>query len=376
MGVTVKERGGVWFVIAEQNGRTVEKEFPTKKQADTIAAGLRAELKQTAPKLPFKAFAKDYLEHIKATRKSQTYRGYESIFRVHLLPAFGDRELTDIKRRDIKDFIKAKLKEKTKSGKRIKPSRVQRIKACLTGIFTHAIDEELMDANPAKGLEKLITDRKQSREIPEPYSPEDLFVYLETIRASHPREYPLFLTLARTGMRLGEALGLKWPDIIFDRKWLLIRRTLTEQKKEEPPKSGKARGVDMSDELMETLKDHRASMKTEFKRLPEWVFVNRRGNPMDRGNLTNRVHLPAIKKAGLRRIRIHDIRHTYGTIRLISGHTEGDITAQMGHASAEFTKDVYGHFKPGRFRDEINQLDRLGKPPTEPAGGEEEGGEE
>lgn len=63
--------------------------------------------------------------------------------------------------------------------------------------------------------------------------------------------------------------------------------------------------------------------------------------------------------AGLRRIRVHDLRHTYATIRLISGHNIGDVSYQLGHSSIKITYDTYGHWLPGEFKSEADELDKL-----------------
>lgn len=373
MGVKVEERKGEWWVIAEENGRSEKMRCRDRKDAENMAAMLRERMAETAPKLTFEQYAlKKYLPLAKTYLASQTYRGYERNIRLHLVPWFGNMSLTDIGREQFKSFIAFKQEEKRKTGKTLNPNTIKHMKACLSGILEHAIDDGLIEINPTKGIKQLFKPRKQKRDIPEPYSAEELFRYLEAMRALHPREYPLFLTLARTGMRLGEALGLKWGDIVFEKKWLLIRRTLTEKKREEPPKSGKPRGVTMTNELTDALKAHRAAMEKAFKRKrPEWVFVNTKGNPMDRGNLTNRVHYPTMEAAGLHRIRIHDIRHTYATIRFLDGHKAESISLEMGHSDEAFTKGVYGHFEPTRYRDEINRLDVLGKPNS----GEDETGD-
>ena len=66
-----------------------------------------------------------------------------------------------------------------------------------------------------------------------------------------------------------------------------------------------------------------------------------------------------LKLARLRNIRIHDLRHTYATIRLLSGHNIGDVSYQLGHSSIKITYDTYGHWLPGEFKSEVDELDKL-----------------
>ena len=229
-----------------------------------------------------------------------------------------------------------------------------------------AVDDGMIFSNPVSGLDRFLMAKNRSTTTPAPYTPEELHLYLETIKADHAWYFPFFLLLARTGMREGEALALKWQDIDFENQRILIRATLTEKKVIEPTKSGKPRSVDMSPEIEAEIKALMEKRRSEaahygWKQEPEWVFVNRNGNPLDRGNLTNRVHKPAIMKAGLRAIRIHDLRHTYATILETLGHNEWDIQHQLDHSSIKITKDTYGHYRPGRHKDQIAELDRVGK---------------
>ena len=76
-----------------------------------------------------------------------------------------------------------------------------------------------------------------------------------------------------------------------------------------------------------------------------------------------------LNKAELRKIRIHDLRHCYATIRLLRGHNVGDVSYQLGHSSIKITYDVYGHWMPGHFKSEIDDLDHMhpNAPYTHPA---------
>jgi integrase len=66
-----------------------------------------------------------------------------------------------------------------------------------------------------------------------------------------------------------------------------------------------------------------------------------------------------LKLSGLSRIRIHDLRHTYATIRLLRDHNIGDVSYQLGHSSLSITYDIYGHWIPGRFKSEVDELDNV-----------------
>jgi len=91
----------------------------------------------------------------------------------------------------------------------------------------------------------------------------------------------------------------------------------------------------------------------------EWIFRNSRGNPPDMQNFKNRVFLKLLEKAGLRRIRFHDLRHTYASLLIQNGESLVYVKEQLGHSSIKITVDVYGHLVPGSNRQAVNRLPSL-----------------
>ncbi len=114
--------------------------------------------------------------------------------------------------------------------------------------------------------------------------------------------------------------------------------------------------------LTETLKELRTRQKRFSLKnglpVPEWVFANKKGQICSRAAFENALN-QCLKEAKLRCIRIHDLRHTYATIRLMRGHNVGDVSYQLGHSSIKMTYDVYAHWIPGQFKSEIDELDQV-----------------
>jgi integrase len=141
-------------------------------------------------------------------------------------------------------------------------------------------------------------------------------------------------------------------------RWVNQRETTT--------KTGKTRRVDATPQLLATLRSLRQqrkeqTLKNGWGEVPEWVFINQEGKPLDPGNLRGRVHYKACEKAKLRRVRIHDIRHSYATIRISSGHNIADVSRQLGHASIKITIDTYYHWLPSQHTSQVAELDDIGK---------------
>ena len=370
MGFTVQEKpkgSGVWHVVRHFDGRKQSWKIGPKAKAEQVARELRArmlfrehglERKPEAEKgVSFRDCALLWMEtFVKPTKKQSTARGYESILKLHLLPEFGRIPLSDIQRSDIRAFLARKIE----GG--LTPTRAKRIKAALSGVFAFAMEDDLIGRNPAAGLDRYLGNKDEglTGTKPDPFSAGELATYLRIARDHEPRYFPFFLTLARTGLRLGEALGMRWEDVRFAEGFVEIRRALVDGKTT-TPKSGKARRVPISPELSATLETLKADREAEGgSDGAGWVFVNREGRPLDGRNMRARVHRRICERAGLRTIRLHDFRHTYATLRIAAGHNIAEVSKHLGHASIKITIDLYHHWSPDQGRDEVAELDRMG----------------
>lgn len=197
--------------------------------------------------------------------------------------------------------------------------------------------------------------------------------YLETAQAHFPRHYPMCLTLLRTGMRLGEVVALQPGDIDFNRRFIEVQRTYSKGHIT-PPKTNHRRRIDMSGQLAEVLKAHllqakKDTLKNGWKEPPEWLFYNTIGVLLDGDKWRKKVHKKILEKAGIRHVRIHDLRHTYATLRLMKGDNLIDVSKQLGHASVKMTLDVYAHWIPGGKKSEVDGLDSKTAPLAEATNG-------
>jgi integrase len=118
----------------------------------------------------------------------------------------------------------------------------------------------------------------------------------------------------------------------------------------------------MSLQLSGVLQSHRTACKIRGFSLglgaePGYVFTDNKGGFIDVNNWRRRVFDQTLKKAGLRKVRIHDLRHTYATLRISKGDNFDDVSKQLGHFSTKFTLDVYNHWMPGKKKVEVDALD-------------------
>ena len=378
MGVTVRQKakgkGEPWWVFITHNGRRTSRQVGSKSAAEEVASKIQAKLKlgefnfeEEKPIPTFREYAESWLKTtVAATCKDSTAKEYKDVLNNHILPVFENLEIPDITRGKIKDFLHSKVNAEYSA------SRVNTIKNVISCVLNKSVDDNVIPYNVAYKLGKL-TERGSQNKAIDPscvLTEDELKLLLDTVKEHFPQHYPLFLLLARTGMRIGEALALQWGDIDFNGRFITIQRNLSRNKIQNP-KSGKARSVDMSPQLSDALlelKEKREEenqkptviekgKKVERIRKSEWVFTNECGSLIDKSNWRKHVLNPALDKAGVRRITIHGMRHTYATIRLSRGHSIEDVSKQLGHHSVKLTWDTYYHWKPGTKKHQVDALD-------------------
>lgn len=234
------------------------------------------------------------------------------------------------------------------------------MKSVISGTLNLAVDDEVIASNPALQLGK-IQKAKNSADACDFLTREELSLLLSTIHEHFPQHYPLALTLARTGLRFGEALALQWGDIDLNGRFIKVQRSFSRGKLDKP-KSGKSRQIDMSMQLKQALSGVKHNRTAEMVQrgwaaLPEWVFVTEHGTPVDKDNWRRRTFKKALEKAGLRKIRVHDLRHTYASLLIQAGESLAYVRDQLGHHSIKVTVDIYGHLTPGGNKCAVDRLD-------------------
>jgi len=223
---------------------------------------------------PFAAYYRAWLAtYARHHCKPGTVAGYEAAGRLYLIPAFG------ITREDVKRLVYETLL----------PGRaratVRANLAPLRKLFNHAIEDGVVASNPAAHvLKRMRGEKLRAARAPRFLSVHELRALLAACRVSEPRWYPFVLTLARTGMRLGEACALRWADVDLDAGIAVVRHAFWRGRLQ-APKSGTGRRVDLSRQLIAALEaladEQRAAAVSEGRAPSAWVFANVAGRPPD-----------------------------------------------------------------------------------------------
>ena len=278
MGVKVRQKtkgkGNPWWIFIAHQGKRTSRKVGDKRAAEAVASEIRAQLKlnlfsfEKRRSVPtFELYAKGFLETYSAmNHKPSTHISYAAAIEKYFNPYFGDMPIDEIKRRHVKEFLAEKqtvrpVDENGNEKELPKPATVRNMKAYLSCIFSQAVDDELIESNPASGTGKLIKKADRTKSV-DPFTWDEKNLFESAIKTHFPRYYPLFLTALRTGMRLGELIGLKPGDIDFNGNFIEVRRSYVKGTVG-TPKSGKIRRVDMSAELRNVLEQHLTNRKRE-----------------------------------------------------------------------------------------------------------------
>lgn len=167
---------------------------------------------------------------------------------------------------------------------------------------------------------------------------------------------PILICALNTGMRRGELLGLTWDKINWVRKKITVSQSLYNGKLQEPKTKNSIRKVNMADELVKALKTLKMESTNSDK---GFVFTNTDGNFMDPDNMIKRRFEPVLRRAGVERIRFHDLRHTFATLLIADNIHIKYIQRQMGHSSIQVTMDRYGHLLPEVYEQGVQALNSL-----------------
>jgi integrase len=292
-----------------------------------------------------------YVEHDRALKPS-TLRGYRSIIDAYLLPAFGERRLEDISPGEVERWrsglvsaaetrrqrAEGDVEEAGHATRAVRPlsnSSKNRIVTLLHGVFVRACKVYGLPLNPVSGVERHPIKLAGDIEV---FSPEEVWALVRA--AASEQDGAIYLTAAFTGLRRGELIALRWRDVDFAGSLVRVRASyaggaLT------TPKSGKVRSVPLAPEVAEALA--KLSRRERFTGEDDLVFVGEVGSYLD-GSALRRRYKAALEAAGLRQLRFHDLRHTFGT-RMIAKADIRRVQEWMGHADIQTTMR-YLHYAP------------------------------
>jgi integrase len=342
----------------EERRRETKSGFATQKECQAAMNKLVVAVEQHNYTAPTKASVREYLTKewlpaVKATIRPSTYNSYVQHVECHIVPHLGTVKLQKLSGSQV-NALYAKLAESgKKDGKKgLSAMTIHHVHSCLHKACKDAVRWGHISRNPLDAADPPRKKGDGSREM-RTWTKAQLRAFLESV--ANQRLSPLWHTIAMTGMRRGEAIGLRWSDVDLENARLAVRRALIPINREvvvSEPKTAKGRRVIALDpSTVEVLKGQAARQLDEEQEWDEaWVesglvFTLENGGALDPESVS-RYFRQAVKMSMLPSIRLHDLRHTHATLALQAGIHPRVVSERLGHATISITLDTYSHAIP------------------------------
>ncbi len=340
----------------------------TKKDAQgaliTALAAVNEGTHVDPSKLTVGEFLLKWLTEYAATAVSaKTYERYGEHVHKHLVPGLGTIALRDLAPLDIQRYYtKALTSGRLKGPGGLSPRTVHHQHVILSQALRRAVKWRLLAINPAEAVDP----PKVCQEEIEVLDDDELAKLLRTAKST--RSYPAIFLAATTGMRRGEVLGLRWRDIDLDGAKLTIAMALEETKSglrlKSPKTPGSRRTITLPAVTVEALRRHRVQVLRERLALGLGrdddgpVFANFEGGHIQPRNFTKKF-TRLVKRAGVRQITLHGLRHSHITSLLRAGVNAKVVSERAGHASVAITLGLYAHALPDMQAEAAAKVDAV-----------------
>jgi integrase len=306
--------------------------------------------------------------HVEPNCRERTVEQYRSALSRHVYPVLGGVPLGALKRTQVKEFFATKAAEGLARG------TLRNIAVPLSAMLNAAVEDERIPGNPAARLWRHQRGRteREARKVTA-LSAAELGRVLQAAKEHHPEHNDMIHVLAWTGLRLSETCGLQWGDIDFEGTFLEVNRTVSYRACRiiiAAPKSGRARRVDLPQALVGRLRARQGLLEAEAvlagRDLSPWVFPapSDETKPINAAFIRFKVWYKVLRRAGLRAVRLHDLRHTYASLLLEAGEPMIYVKEQLGHSTIQVTVDLYGHIRAGANRQAVDRLAALTEAPS------------
>ncbi|OJA06618.1 tyrosine-type recombinase/integrase [Halomonas sp. QHL1] len=319
-----------------------------------------AQIKNTLPAVEtplFNDFSDQWFDESKIQWRASHVRNVSSILDSSLKPAFGKKHIGDITKADILAFRTKLAKRKGRGATGlVSPKTINSHMSILRMVLDEAA-ERFDFETPYKNIKPL---KLQKTHI-EPFSLHEVQRIIDNVRADYCNYYTVRFF---TGMRTGEVDGLKWKNVDFAKREILVRETLINGETEYTKTDGSQREIPMFGQVYDALKTQYAATG----HMSQYVFCNQLGQPLDHNNVTKRVWYPLLKSLGLTKRRPYQTRHTAATLFLASGENPEWVARMLGHSSTEMLFKVYSRYVPNATRMDGSAFERLlgNSTPTKP----------
>ena len=356
MPVFKNEDNGTWYVMARyvnwkgERKQKCKRGFATKKEAQEWERMFQLQNSSDLD-MSFEAFTELYINDVKNRLKENTWLTKEHIIRTKILPYFGKLKISEISTKEIITWQNEMLAYRDEKKKPYSQTYLKTLHNQLSAIFNHAVRYYELRSNPAAKVGNMGSEEHKEMLF---WTKEEYQRFAEEMM-DKPISYYAFQMLYWTGIREGELLALTPADFDFDRGTVKISKTYQRLKGKDvitSPKTKKSnRTIQMPDFLCEEMQEF-FKMQYGLKKKDRIFTITKSylHREMDRG----------AEAAGVKRIRIHDIRHSHISLLIDMGFSAVAIADRVGHESIEITYR-YAHLFPSKQKEMASKLDDLNK---------------
>ena len=358
---SVRKRGSTWTVVLDVgadpvtgNRRQKSKGgFRTRKAAEAALRELSTSVDagrfvERSTKTVGE-YLDEWIEVVRPRLRPTTWNSYRQSV-AHIKGRIGAVPLQSLAPLEVENLYKQLLATRGRNGRLLNPKTVRGIHVVLRKALADAERLGLVVRNSAAAAKPPVPPKYEHTT----WTAEQLAQFLDSIEGE--RLAAAFVLLATTGMRRGEALGLRWGDVDLAAGRLSIVQTITTVRDKmvmSPPKTARSRrSVSLDPVTVAALREHRRRQNEERLRAGEaWfgtgdlVFTNEVGEPVHPSALS-RLFVSSVRRSRLPMIRLHDLRHTYATVALAAGVHPKIVSERLGHATIAVTLDLYSHVTP------------------------------
>lgn len=344
----------------DANGKQTSETFTTLKAAQGFRDRVRdmrhngIVIDAKAGQMSVTAYAQTWLSTVRAVKRPETYRQYESHMRLHVLPALGGKQLRNVTRADVQAFVDG-------LSATLAPRTVRAIHDIVRQLFRRAaVLDKRIPASPCVGIELPEITHTRVHVL----TPDEVMA----LAAEVPGRYrAAVLIAAGAGLRVSEVAGLTWDRIDLEAGTVTVDRQMSTRRTLAPPKTKRSRRiVPIPQMVRDALLAHRAAFPPQHTPLAATgadqpatalLLFTRDGAAMT-GTMLGQIFTRARKAVGLpAAVTFHTLRHTYASLLIAAGTNVKAVQERMGHGSIKITMDTYGHLYPTedlRTRDAID----------------------
>ena len=370
----VARKGDRWYAVVYEGldpvtGRDKRSWHPagtTREEAEKLAARLAAQLNGRNDKVRSLTLGvyltNTWLPGKKINLAESTWDGYRRKIERHILPAIGQLRIRRLRAHHL-EALYDRMLHPTDGSRPLAPKTVLEVHLIIRGALNDAVTRRLVNRNVA-----LVAHSPKLRSIPkvEPqaWNAQQLQAFLQA--AAGHRLFPAFWMLAATGMRRSELLGLRWDDVDFKTSRVSVNRGLVavgyELRESRGKTSNSRRAIDLDPTTIKVMKAwrdwQRAEQEAAGVESDGWVFTNSDGKPVHPHSISQTFERIA-NRAGVPRVRLHDVRHTHGTLLIKAGVPVKVVSERLGHGNPAFTIDTYQHVLPGMQAEAARTIEKL-----------------